>query len=80
MKTPHTPKTAQIWVDADACPYVIRDILFRAAARTCTAVTLEELRGAGIAIGGPPALHARDRQAFSAQLARWLAAQPRPPL
>ncbi|RBC65694.1 YaiI/YqxD family protein, partial [Xanthomonas oryzae pv. oryzae] len=30
--------------------------------------------------GGPSALHARDRQAFAAQLDRWLAAQPRPPL
>lgn len=30
----------QIWVDADACPAVIRDILFRAAERTQTRVTL----------------------------------------
>lgn len=29
-----------IWVDADACPVVIRDIIFRAARRTDTAVTL----------------------------------------
>lgn len=29
-----------IWVDADACPAVIRDILFRAAMRTGTTVTL----------------------------------------
>ena len=29
-----------IWVDADACPTVIRDILFRAAERTGTQVTL----------------------------------------
>jgi uncharacterized protein len=29
-----------IWVDADACPVVIRDILFRAAERTGVAVTL----------------------------------------
>jgi uncharacterized protein YaiI (UPF0178 family) len=29
-----------IWVDADACPVVIRDILFRAAQRTQTPVTL----------------------------------------
>ncbi|MFC0153029.1 YaiI/YqxD family protein [Xanthomonas dyei] len=160
MNTPQVPTRAQIWVDADACPAVIRDILFRAAARTGIAVTLianhylstpslphvralqvpggpdaaddaiaervaagdlvvtqdiplaaraleagatalglrgeaftsntikerlsvrgfmEELRGAGIATGGPPALHARDRQAFAAQLDRWLAAQPRTP-
>ena len=30
----------QIWVDADACPGVIKDILFRAAERTGLAVTL----------------------------------------
>ena len=30
----------QIWVDADACPGVIKDILFRAAQRTEVAVTL----------------------------------------
>jgi uncharacterized protein YaiI (UPF0178 family) len=30
----------QIWVDADACPGVIKDILFRAAERARVAVTL----------------------------------------
>ncbi len=30
----------KIWVDADACPVVIKQILFRAAKRTETAVTL----------------------------------------
>ncbi len=29
-----------IWVDADACPVAIKEILFRAADRTRTAVTL----------------------------------------
>lgn len=29
-----------IWVDADACPAVIKDILFRAASRTGTQLTL----------------------------------------
>ena len=29
-----------IWVDADACPNVIKDILFRAAERTQTRITL----------------------------------------
>lgn len=29
-----------IWVDADACPVVMRDIIFRAVRRTETAVTL----------------------------------------
>lgn len=31
---------SQIWVDADACPNVIKDILFRAAERTGVNVTL----------------------------------------
>ena len=30
----------KIWVDADACPTVVRDILFRASARTGTPLTL----------------------------------------
>ena len=30
----------KIWVDADACPNVIKEILFRAAERTGTALTL----------------------------------------
>jgi uncharacterized protein YaiI (UPF0178 family) len=30
----------KIWVDADACPVVIKDILFRAATRTGVTVTL----------------------------------------
>lgn len=30
----------KIWVDADACPNVIKDIIFRAANRTATYVTL----------------------------------------
>ena len=30
----------KIWVDADACPVVIKDILFRAAERTGTQLTL----------------------------------------
>jgi hypothetical protein len=33
-------KQMKIWVDADACPGVIKDILFRAAKRTGTALTL----------------------------------------
>lgn len=32
--------TVQIWVDADACPNVIKDILFKASARTKMPVTL----------------------------------------
>jgi uncharacterized protein YaiI (UPF0178 family) len=30
----------QVWVDADACPAVVKDILFRAADRAKVAVTL----------------------------------------
>lgn len=30
----------QIWVDADACPKAVREILFRAAERTATTTTL----------------------------------------
>ena len=30
----------KIWVDADACPVVIKDILFKAAERTCVQMTL----------------------------------------
>lgn len=150
----------QIWVDADACPVAIKDILFRAAERAQVHVTLvanqwlrcppsrfiralqvhggydvaddeiverlrpgdlvvtqdiplaarviekggdavhprgdryttdniaerlsirnfmEDLRGAGVQTGGPPALHARDRQAFANALDRWLAQRPKPP-
>ena len=30
----------QLWVDADACPVVIKEILFRAAEHTCSLLTL----------------------------------------
>ncbi|WP_313321195.1 YaiI/YqxD family protein [Stenotrophomonas sp.] len=154
MQSPLQPPATRIWVDADACPVVIKEILFRAAERAqvetilvanqwlrtppsrhiramqvaggpdvaddaiaervaagdlvvtqdiplaarvlekqaialnprgelYTANTIaerlsvrnfmEELRGAGIQTGGPATLHARDRQAFAAQLDRWLA-------
>lgn len=33
-------RTVQIWVDADACPSLIKEILFRAAERTRTTLTL----------------------------------------
>lgn len=151
---PPADARGRIWVDADACPNVIKDILFRAAGRARIQVTLvanqwirtppsrfvaliqvgagidvadseivrrtlpgdlvvtadiplaalvlekgalalnprgelytaetiaqrlsmrnfmDELRGAGVDTGGPPGLHARDRQAFANQLDRWLA-------
>ncbi len=148
------PPGVRIWVDADACPGPVRDILFRAADRARVQVTLvanqwlrtpasrfisalqvqggfdaaddliaeragpgdlvvtqdiplaarvlasgadalnprgerftadniaerlsvrdflDQLRGAGVQTGGPAAFGARDRQAFAAQLDRWLA-------
>jgi uncharacterized protein YaiI (UPF0178 family) len=36
---PPTRET-QIWVDADACPVIVREILFRASARTGVPITL----------------------------------------
>ena len=149
----------QIWVDADACPGVIKEILYRAAQRTRIVTTLvanqmlrvppspyirsrqvpsgfdvadqrivhelqpgdlvvtadiplaaqvielrahalnprgefytteniserltmrnfmEELRGSGVDIAGPAAFSQGDRQAFAAQLDRFLARQPQP--
>ncbi|MBN8726272.1 MAG: YaiI/YqxD family protein [Xanthomonadales bacterium] len=47
-----------IWVDADACPAVIRDILFRAAERTGVAVTLV----ANQWLRTPPSRHVRALQ------------------
>jgi len=38
---------------------------------------MEDLRGAGVQTGGPPALHTRDRQAFANALDRWLAQRPK---
>ena len=34
------PRAVQVWVDADACPGPVREILFRAAERAQVAVTL----------------------------------------
>jgi uncharacterized protein YaiI (UPF0178 family) len=34
------PPAPQVWVDADACPAVVKDLLFRAADRARVAVTL----------------------------------------
>lgn len=38
----------QIWVDADACPRVIKDILFRAAQRTGVSLTLVANQGLSV--------------------------------
>jgi uncharacterized protein len=46
---------ASIWVDADACPNVIKEILFRAAKRTGVTVTLVANRA--LAIPRVPSLH-----------------------
>ena len=48
----------QIWVDADACPNVIKDILFRAAERVQVAVTLV----ANQQIKTPPSRYVRSLQ------------------
>ena len=48
----------QIWVDADACPKVIREILFRAAVRTGVPLTLV----ANQPLQTPPAQHIRTLQ------------------
>ena len=45
----------QIWVDADACPKVIREILFRAATRTGVTLTMV----ANQPMQTPPARHIR---------------------
>ena len=51
----------QIWVDADACPRVIKDILFRAAQRTGVALTLV----ANQPLQTPPSPHIRAIQVAS---------------
>ncbi len=54
---PHNPDehTMHIWVDADACPRVIKDMLFRAAERTGVALTLV----ANQLLAVPPSPHIR---------------------
>jgi uncharacterized protein YaiI (UPF0178 family) len=51
----------QIWVDADACPKVVKDILFRAAQRTGASVTLV----ANQPLATPPAANIRALQVAS---------------
>jgi len=51
----------KIWVDADACPVVIKDILFRAAERTAVQVTLV----ANKPIRTPPSKHIKFLQVAS---------------
>lgn len=51
----------QIWVDADACPNAIKEILFRAATRKQVLLTLVANRP----VGHPPAKHIRSLQVAS---------------
>jgi len=51
----------KIWVDADACPVVIKDILFRAAERTSVPLTLV----ANQPVRVPPSRHIRAIQVSS---------------
>lgn len=51
----------KIWVDADACPVVIKEILFKAAERTCTPLTLV----ANQQIRVPPSQYIRSIQVSS---------------
>ncbi|KMJ54059.1 hypothetical protein ACG97_04440 [Vogesella sp. EB] len=55
MSAPHA---TTIWVDADACPAVIKDILFRAADRTATRTVLV----ANQLLRVPPSPHIRAQQ------------------
>lgn len=48
----------KIWVDADACPVVIKDILFRAADRTKTLTTLVANQG----LSTPPSAYVKSIQ------------------
>lgn len=59
----------QIWVDADACPVVIREILFRAAERTGVLMTLVANKPVRLAAAAniqflqvPPGFDAADRR------------------
>ena len=51
-------RTVQIWVDADACPKVIKEILYRAAQRRAVQLTLV----ANHPLRTPPSRHIRSLQ------------------
>ena len=51
----------QIWVDADACPQVIKEILFRAAKRAGVQLTLV----ANQSLRTPPSQHIKSMQVAS---------------
>jgi len=52
---PDSPAGPSIWVDADACPAALRDVLFRAAERTRTRLTMV----ANKALRTPPSMFIR---------------------
>jgi len=60
-----------IWVDADACPGAIKEILFRA--RLNMRDFMATLRDTGVDTGGAPPLSQADRQLFASRLDRMLA-------
>jgi uncharacterized protein YaiI (UPF0178 family) len=67
----------QIWVDADACPQVIRKFCFgRPSARSPRAAAMrnlmQDLRSGGELLGGPVPFRQNDQQLFANQLGRFL--------
>lgn len=70
-----------IWVDADACPVAIKEILYRAAERytpdnvrehLAMRDLLAKLRETGVQAPGPAPLDQTDRKRFADQLDRFL--------
>ena len=71
----------RIWVDADACPGVIKEILYSAEnIRQLLDLRnfMDTLRSSGVETGGPPAFNHADRQSFADQLDRFIAKGGRP--
>ena len=71
----------RIWIDADAAPKDVKELVFRAAKRLAIETIGERLsvrdfmdqaRLAGIVTGGPPPYDGRAKQAFAAALDRAL--------
>ncbi|WP_312915172.1 YaiI/YqxD family protein [Stenotrophomonas sp.] len=58
MQSPANAPTTRIWVDADACPVVIKEILFRAAERA----QIETILVANQWLRTPPSRHVRAMQ------------------
>ena len=66
----------KIWVDADACPNVIKDILFRAAARRAIALTL--VANQPVRVPRSPHIRAVQVTAGFAEADDWIVAQVEP--